>query len=158
MRIAYLDGFSGISGDMFLGALVDAGVPFELLQQTVAALGIGTNLEISRVDRNGISAVKIDVVVGGKKDLPREEFWESEARPEHSHHEKQAPSHGRHLSAILKIIAAAPISGDAKKTASAMFRPRSTTPMSKRCIFTRSGRRMRWSILCARRWAHRRWE
>jgi uncharacterized protein (TIGR00299 family) protein len=125
MRIAYLDGFSGISGDMFLGALVDAGVPFELLQQTVAALGIGTSLEISRVDRNGISAVKIDVVVGGKKDLPREEFWESTARLEHSHHEhqeKQAHSHGRHLSEILKIIAAAPISGEAKKTASTMFK------------------------------------
>jgi len=73
MRIAYLYGFSGISGDMFLGALVDAGVPFELLQKTVATLDIGANLEMSRVDRNGISAVKIDVVVGGKKDLPREE-------------------------------------------------------------------------------------
>ena len=125
MRIAYLDGFSGISGDMFLGALVDAGVPFELLQKTVATLDIGANLEMSRVDRNGISAVKIDVVVGGKKDLPREEFWEREAHEEHSHDpehdEKQAHSHGRHLSEILKIIAAAPISEGAKSKASAIF-------------------------------------
>src|SRR5215467_7194969 len=105
MRIAYLDGFSGISGDMFLGALVDAGVPFELLQKTVAALDIGATLEMSRVERNGISAVKIDVVVGGKKDLPREEFWDSEAWEEnghgHGYHEKHAHSHGRHLSQIL---------------------------------------------------------
>ena len=125
MRIAYLDGFSGISGDMFLGALVDAGVPFELLQKTVATLDIGANLEMSRVDRNGISAVKIDVVVGGKKDLPREEFWERAAHEEHSHDpehdEKQAHSHGRHLSEILKIIAAAPISEGAKSKASAIF-------------------------------------
>ena len=49
MRIAYLDCFSGISGDMFLGALVDAGVPEQLLEETVAALDIGARLEISRV-------------------------------------------------------------------------------------------------------------
>ncbi len=55
MRIAYLDCFSGISGDMFLGALLDAGVPFELLQKTVADLNIGAALEMSRVDRGGIS-------------------------------------------------------------------------------------------------------
>ena len=125
MRIGHLDGFSGISGDMFLGALVDAGVPFELLQKTVATLDIGASLEMSRVDRNGISAVKIDVVVGGKKDLPREEFWENAAHDEHphhhEHHEKKAHSHGRHLSEILKIIAAAPISEGAKKTAAAIF-------------------------------------
>ena len=75
MRIAYLDCFSGISGDMFLGALVDAGVPFGLLQKTVSELNIGASLEQSRVDRGGISACKVDVMVNGEKDMPREEFW-----------------------------------------------------------------------------------
>ena len=41
MRIGYLECFSGISGDMLLGALVDAGVPFALLEETTAALNIG---------------------------------------------------------------------------------------------------------------------
>jgi uncharacterized protein (TIGR00299 family) protein len=71
MRIAYLECFSGMSGDMFLGALVDAGVPAAVLQETVAALGVGARLEISRVMRSGISATKVDVWVGGEKDLPR---------------------------------------------------------------------------------------
>src|SRR5271170_218708 len=71
MRIAYLECFSGMSGDMFLGALVDAGVPAALLEETVAALGVGARLEISRVVRSGISATKVDVWVGGEKDLPR---------------------------------------------------------------------------------------
>ena len=78
MRIAYLDCFSGISGDMFLGALLDAGVPFELFDKTVAELNVGARLERSRVDRGGISATKLDVIVGGEKDMPREEFWESQ--------------------------------------------------------------------------------
>jgi uncharacterized protein (TIGR00299 family) protein len=76
MRIAYLECFSGISGDMFLGALVDAGVPPELLIRTVAALGVDARLEFSRVDRSGISATKVDVIAAGEKELPREEFWE----------------------------------------------------------------------------------
>ena len=63
MRIAYLDCFSGISGDMFLGALLDAGVPFELFEKTVADLNVGATLERSRVDRGGISATKLDVIV-----------------------------------------------------------------------------------------------
>ena len=75
MRIAYLECFSGISGDMFLGALVDAGVPPRLLEDTVAALNVGARLEISRVMRSGISATKVDVWVDGEKDLPREEYW-----------------------------------------------------------------------------------
>jgi uncharacterized protein (TIGR00299 family) protein len=131
MRIAYLDCFSGVSGDMFLGALVDAGVPFELLQQTVEALNIGASLERSRVNRNGISATKIDVVVNGKKDLPREEFWTAESgHPSHGdnvgeHGRPQAEDHGyarhRHLNEILRIITAAPISQRARQAASAIF-------------------------------------
>jgi hypothetical protein len=60
---------------MFLGALLDSGIPFALFEKTVADLDIGATLEISRVDRSGISATKLDVLVGGEKDLPREEFW-----------------------------------------------------------------------------------
>src|SRR5258708_7129417 len=76
MRIAYLECFSGISGDMFLGAMVDAGVPPELFIRTVKALGVDARLEISRVDRSGISATKVDVIAAGEKELPREEFWQ----------------------------------------------------------------------------------
>ena len=82
MRIAYLDCFSGMSGDMFLGALVDAGVPAKLFEDTVAALNIGARLEISRVTRSGISATKVDVFVNGEKELPREVFLEKEPRAE----------------------------------------------------------------------------
>ena len=108
MRIAYLECFSGISGDMFLGALLDAGVPAEVFTRTVEALGVDARLEISRVDRSGISATKLDVIAAGEKELPREEFWAealspqqsafSPARPSsvghsHSHGEEHAHAH-----------------------------------------------------------------
>ena len=84
MRIAYLECFSGISGDMFLGALLDAGVPPEVFTRTVEALGVDARLEISRVDRSGISATKLDVIAAGEKELPREEFWEKAVSTQHS--------------------------------------------------------------------------
>ncbi len=98
MRIAYLDCFSGMSGDMFLGALVDAGVPAKLFEDTVAALNIGARLEISRVTRSGISATKVDVFVNGEKELPREVFLEQQNRAQkhdhgHDHSHKHAPEH-----------------------------------------------------------------
>jgi pyridinium-3,5-bisthiocarboxylic acid mononucleotide nickel chelatase len=64
---------------MFLGALIDAGVSDQLLEQTVAALNVGARLEISRVKRNGLAAVKVDVYSNGEKDLPREVHWERES-------------------------------------------------------------------------------
>src|SRR5712692_10290565 len=99
MRIAYLECFSGISGDMFLGALVDAGVPAALLEKTVAALGVGARLEISRGVRSGISANKVDVWVDGEKDLPREEYWERQGAGhlhEHSAHSHEHHEHSDH--------------------------------------------------------------
>jgi pyridinium-3,5-bisthiocarboxylic acid mononucleotide nickel chelatase len=93
MRIAYLECFSGMSGDMFLGALVDAGVPARVLEETVSALEVGARLEISRVLRTGISATKVDVWVDGEKDLPREEYWE---RREHEHLPRHSHDHHEH--------------------------------------------------------------
>ena len=63
MRIGYLECFSGISGDMLLGALVDAGVPFALLEETTAALNIGARLEMRKVSRGGLAGTKVDVVI-----------------------------------------------------------------------------------------------
>src|SRR5579872_390250 len=94
MRIAYLECFSGISGDMFLGALVDAGVAPQLLQETVTALGVGAKLEISKVMRSGISATKVDVWIDGEKDMPREEYWaKQDASHAHEHHHDHEHGH-----------------------------------------------------------------
>jgi pyridinium-3,5-bisthiocarboxylic acid mononucleotide nickel chelatase len=142
MRIAYLECFSGISGDMFLGALLDAGVPPEVFTRTVEALGVDARLEISRVDRGGISATKLDVIAAGEKELPREEFWGAQSHSHahsHSHggqaHSHEAPhAHGhpdepgkgrahahRGLKEIRRTIDAAAISASAKAGAIRIF-------------------------------------
>ncbi len=141
MKIAYLDCFSGISGDMLLGALVDAGVPLSLLEETVRALNVGAEITAARVDRNGISATKVDVIVGGVKDMPREEFLaqkhehthehthadgtthsHSHSDKPHSHEHGHSHSHDhRGLKEIREIINAAHIPAAAKKRALQAF-------------------------------------
>jgi hypothetical protein len=135
MRIGYLECFSGISGDMLLGALVDAGVPFSCLEETAAALGVGARLEMRKVSRGGLAATKVDVIT--PETLPSE--------PEHAHHAHEheehlsgvsaasgaggvsdlhhAHSHAAHrpLSAILAIIRDAPLSGAVKQRATRAF-------------------------------------
>src|SRR5580700_9052791 len=64
MRIAYLDCFAGIAGDMFLGALIDAGVPPQVLHNATAALNLGASLRIEKVNRSGISSTKVHVLEG----------------------------------------------------------------------------------------------
>jgi uncharacterized protein (TIGR00299 family) protein len=66
MRIAYLDCFAGISGDMFLGALLGAGVPASVLIDAADAMQLGVTLKVETVDRSGISATKVHVLEGGK--------------------------------------------------------------------------------------------
>jgi uncharacterized protein (TIGR00299 family) protein len=108
MRIGYLDCFSGISGDMFLGALVDAGVPISLLEETTAALNIGARLESRKVVRGGITGTKVDVLTPDPTPDTRHPI-------PHTH-----PPH-RHLSSILKIIAGASLSESVKTRSSRAF-------------------------------------
>ena len=60
--IGWIDGQAGASGDMLLGALVDAGVPLTVLQSAVDELGLGIELTVATVTRAGIGATKVDVV------------------------------------------------------------------------------------------------
>lgn len=62
MRIAYFDCFSGISGDMILGALVDSGLALESLEKELARLNIsGFHLTARKVTRGGISGTQVEV-------------------------------------------------------------------------------------------------
>lgn len=64
MRIAYFDCIGGASGDMILGALLDAGLPFEALQEVVRALDApGCSIEAHSVTRGGLAATQADVIV-----------------------------------------------------------------------------------------------
>ncbi|HET9131953.1 MAG TPA: nickel insertion protein, partial [Terriglobia bacterium] len=64
MKICYFDTIGGISGDMTLGAFVSAGFRFDDLSGELGKLGLpGYELEASHVERNGIVATKIDVVI-----------------------------------------------------------------------------------------------
>ena len=73
MRVAYLDMFSGVSGDMLLGACLDAGVPLSELEVALAPLGLeGIHLSAERVERHGIAATRCVVDVpdtAGERDL-----------------------------------------------------------------------------------------
>src|ERR1700709_1162830 len=86
MRIAYLDCFDGISGDMFLGALLEAGVSPAVLHEATAAMKLGASLKIETVDRSGISCTKVHVLEGGK-------LAEDPTGHTHSHSHTESHSH-----------------------------------------------------------------
>jgi uncharacterized protein (TIGR00299 family) protein len=102
MRIGYIECFSGISGDMLLAALIHAGVPLKLLEDSVAALNIGATLRLTRVDRSGIYSAKIDVLVDGH---PAEEAGchshpdngEAQNRDHHAHATPAAAHSHEHI-------------------------------------------------------------
>ncbi len=70
MTIAYLDCFSGISGDMLLAALMDAGLPIDTLQSELSRLDLqGWSIESQKVARAGLACTKVNVVLE-KKEQP----------------------------------------------------------------------------------------
>src|SRR5437016_3160123 len=134
MRIAYLDCFSGISGDMMLGALLHAGVDPELFRQTIAALGVDAQIQIERVNRSGISSTRVRVVTAENaqddihvvlEDHSHGHAHDSHESHSHQHSHGETPAkedstqhkhghhhshtHGRSLSEIRDLISRARI-------------------------------------------------
>jgi uncharacterized protein (TIGR00299 family) protein len=90
MRILYLDCFSGISGDMAVGALIDAGVPLSVLRDGLATLGLDeaiVRLETRSITRSEITATKLDVV-----DVERRARW-AESRGADDHAREHSDDH-----------------------------------------------------------------
>ena len=96
MRICYLDAFSGISGDMLVGALADAGADVCAITEALQSLGAEAAVSFEKVKRCGIAATKFQVKVN-------------------------EPAKHRHLSGILKMIEGAALPDQVKKNASAVF-------------------------------------
>lgn len=98
-KVAYFDCFSGCSGDMVLGALIDAGLPLDILEKGLSSLAIhGYKLFAEKVKRSTITATKFTVTMD-----------EPEAQP------------ARSLEDILMLIKASKLREKAKNTASAIF-------------------------------------
>ena len=67
MRIAYLDCFSGVSGDMFVGSLLDAGLPFEKLERSISGLNLnGYKISAKKEERNSIFGTRFCVFLKKK--------------------------------------------------------------------------------------------
>ena len=98
MKTAYFDTIAGISGDMTLGAFLSAGVSLDLLAKELKKLNFtGYELTASRIQRNGISAIKVDVIVS------------------------EQPKYHRHLADINAIIDASALSENVKERAKKIF-------------------------------------
>jgi len=112
MKLAYFDCPSGAAGDMILGALVDAGVPFEALAHELATLHLeGYSLERREVMKAGFRATKVEVHVAGNDPGP------DEAAASGAHH-RHPP---RNLASILAIIAESGLAPVVKEQASRVF-------------------------------------
>lgn len=115
MAIAYFDCFSGISGDMILGALIDAGLDFETLNGELRKLPLeGYRLSRSKVTRQHIAGTKVDVVVRTSSGRETTE-GPGEDGPYHDHGE------ARHLSDLTSVIEDSTLDGRIKRQAIRVF-------------------------------------
>lgn len=94
MKTLYLDIFSGISGDMFIGALLDLGVDFHALEHELEKLGVdGYHLHFRRAQKSAIEGVKFDVHLEHDHD---HDHGHEHHHDEHQHEHAHEHGHGHH--------------------------------------------------------------
>jgi len=95
MKVLYYDTFSGISGDMHLGAMVDLGVDGNYLIEELKKLGLSHEYEIKIKEdaRKGITGTKVDVVLLNQ---PHDHSHEHSHEEGHSHHNHEHPTEENH--------------------------------------------------------------
>jgi uncharacterized protein (TIGR00299 family) protein len=121
-RIVYFDCFSGISGDMVVGALLDAGLPIAALKQALGSLAIdGCEVSAEKVQRAGVSATKFHV---GQGDHPSEVAASGPHAhahpPEHDHGHLHEHAH-RSLPEIFGLVERSALSTEGKVRVRSMF-------------------------------------
>lgn len=129
MKVLYLDLFSGISGDMFVGALLDLGIDPRQFEQELAKLGLeGYHFHIVRGRKGSISGVKFDVHPAGDHQHPADQHAH-QAGDAHPHpHSSSCPpphpashAHSRTFADIRQLIAESRLSGWVKEKSTAVF-------------------------------------
>ena len=98
-RVLHLDAFSGIAGNMFLGALLDLGLPRRVLEADLAGVDVAFRLVVKRVRRGALDANYLDVEVPGRAHVrPKAARARRSARPHagHSHDHRHAHDHDHH--------------------------------------------------------------
>jgi hypothetical protein len=118
-RVMYFDCFSGAAGDMILAALIDAGLPVDALRAALGSLGVGQDIEVSRVLRAGLSATHFRV---RPPDAPRAPADAEQAHDHHDTHQHGHPHHHHSLHDIEHRIRHAALSPPARDRAIALFR------------------------------------
>ena len=122
-KIVYLDCFSGASGDMFLGALLDVGLPIDNLRTALGSLALdkgGWSIEAERVDRAGIAATKFRLHETGNVESAKPS--NSDSAHGHHHDSSHGRSHSHHsLKEINRLINSSAISDEAKGRAVRLF-------------------------------------
>ena len=121
MKIAYFDCFSGISGDMTLGALVDAGVPTEVLTTGLETLKLDAefSLRFEKAVKHGITGTRAIVEVHPAHTAHADTSHTHDHTHGHHHHHDHGPS--RHLSDIFKLLDDSGLDSEVRDTAKRVF-------------------------------------
>lgn len=121
MKTLYLDIFSGIAGDMFLGAMLDLGLPEKTLTAELNKLGLDEyRLKISRKQRSQIEGVQFEVILTNSNSHNSHKTHEHHEH-DHSHVHDHEHSHSRNFSQIKNIIRVSQLSDFVKKNSIECF-------------------------------------